>query len=36
MEGHHSDEFSLGYGQVVGACEWGDETSGSVKCGEKS
>ena len=23
-----------GWGQMVGACEWGNETSGSVKCGE--
>jgi hypothetical protein len=23
-----------GYGQVVGACECGDEPSGSIKCGE--
>ena len=23
-----------GYGQVAGACEYGDELSGSIECGE--
>ena len=26
--------FGSGQGQMVGACEYGDEPSGSIKCGE--
>ena len=28
------DGVGPGYGQVAGTCEYGDELSGSVKCGE--
>ena len=28
------DGVGSGWGQVAGACEYGDELSGSIKCGE--
>ena len=28
------DGVDLGYGDVAGTCEYGDELSGSIKCGE--
>ena len=28
------DGVGLGYGQLAGACEYGDELWGSIKCGE--
>ena len=28
------DRAGLGYGQVAGTCECGNESSGSIKCGE--
>ena len=28
------DGVGSGYGQVAGTCEYGDEPSGSIKCGE--
>ena len=35
MEGGHGlDQSGPGYGQVAGCCEYGDEPSGSIKCGE--
>jgi hypothetical protein len=32
--GYRLDRAGSGLGQVVGACECGNETSGSIKCGE--
>jgi hypothetical protein len=32
--GHGLDRSGLGYGQVAGCCECGNEPSGSIKCGE--
>jgi hypothetical protein len=34
MEGHGLDCSGLGQGQLAGACEYVNEFSGSVKCGE--
>jgi len=34
MWGHGLDGRVSGYGQVAGTCKRGDETSGSIKCGE--
>jgi hypothetical protein len=34
MGGHRLDRSGLGQGQVAGCCEYGDEPSGSIKCGE--
>jgi hypothetical protein len=31
---HELDFYGLGLGQVVGACEYNNEPSGFVKCGE--
>ena len=31
--GHGLDQSGSGKGQVVGCCEYGDEHSGSIKCG---
>ena len=31
--GYGLDRAGSGYGQVAGACECGDEPSGSIKCG---
>ena len=32
--GHGLDRSESGWGQVAGACECGNEPSGSIKCGE--
>jgi hypothetical protein len=32
--GHGLDRSGLGQGQVARSCEYGDELSGSIKCGE--
>jgi hypothetical protein len=32
--GHGLDQSGSGYGQVEGCCEYGDEPSGFIKCGE--
>jgi hypothetical protein len=32
--GHRLDQSDSGYGQVAGCCEYGDEPSDSIKCGE--
>jgi hypothetical protein len=32
--GHRLDRSGSGQGQVAGCCEYGDEPSGSIKCGE--
>jgi hypothetical protein len=32
--GHGLDQSGSGQGQVAGSCEYGDEPSGSIKCGE--
>jgi hypothetical protein len=34
MWGYGQDRACLGYGQVAGICECGNEPSGSIKCGE--
>jgi hypothetical protein len=34
MVGHGLDQSGSGYGQVAGSCVYGDEPSGSIKCGE--
>ena len=34
MRGHGLDLSGLGYGKMMVACECGNETSGSIKCGE--
>jgi len=34
MWGHGLDRCGSGYGQMAGTCEWGNEPSGSIKCGE--
>jgi hypothetical protein len=34
MRGHGRDRSGSEQGQVAGSCECGDETSGSIKCGE--
>ena len=34
LGGHGLDWSGSGQGQVVGTCECGNETSGSIKCGE--
>ena len=34
MWGYGLDRAALGWGQVVGTCEWGNEPSGSTKSGE--
>ena len=34
MWGYGLDRAGSGYGQVAGACEYGNELSGSVKCRE--
>ena len=31
--GHRLDRSGSGQGQVAGSCEYGDEPSGSIKCG---
>ena len=33
-EGHGLGRAGLGYGQVAGTCECGNEPSGTIKCGE--
>jgi len=33
MWGYGLDRPGLGYGQVAGTCECGNEPSGSIKCG---
>jgi len=30
----HLEDPGSGWGQVVGSCDCGNETSGSIKCGE--
>jgi hypothetical protein len=32
--GHRLDRSGSGWGQVVGSCEYSEEPSGSIKCGE--
>ena len=32
--GHGLGGSGSGYGQVTGTCEYGNESSGSIKCGE--
>jgi hypothetical protein len=32
--GHRLNPSGSGYGQVPGCCEYGDESSGFIKCGE--
>jgi hypothetical protein len=32
--GHGLGSFGLGYGQVAGSCECGNEPSVSIKCGK--
>jgi hypothetical protein len=32
--GHGLDQSGSGWEQVTGSCEYGDEPSGSIKCGE--
>ena len=32
--GYGLDQAGSGQGQVAGTCEYGDEHSGSIKCGE--
>ena len=34
MCGYGLDRAGSGYGQVAGSCEYGDEPSGSINCGE--
>ena len=34
MWGRGVDRSGSGYGQLAGTCEWGNEISGCVKCGE--
>ena len=34
VEDHGPDRAGSGQGQVTGTCECGNETSGSIKCGE--
>jgi hypothetical protein len=34
MRGHGLGRSGSRYRQVVGSCEYGDEPSGSMKCGE--
>jgi hypothetical protein len=34
MWGYGLDRSGTGYGQVAGTCEYGNELSGSVKCGD--
>jgi hypothetical protein len=31
---HRLDQSGSGYEEVTGSCEYGDEPSGSIKCGE--
>jgi len=33
-EGWRLNRVGSGLGQMVGTCEWGDELSGSINCGE--
>jgi len=33
-EGWRLDEVGSGQGQMAGTCKYGDEPSGSIKCGE--
>ena len=34
MWGYGLDRSGSGYGQVTGTCEYGNEPSASIKCGE--
>ena len=34
VRGYGLDRAGSGYGQVAGTCEFGDELSGYIKCGE--
>ena len=34
MWGHGLDRAGSGQGQLAGTCEYGNEHSGSIKCGE--
>ena len=34
MWGYGQDRAGSGWGQVAGTCEYGNEPSGSIKCGE--
>jgi hypothetical protein len=33
MRGHRLDQSGSGQGQAADSCEYGDESSGSMKCG---
>jgi len=34
MCGHGLNRSGAGQGQMAGTCEWGNESLGSIKCGE--
>ena len=34
MSGYEMDRAGSRYGQVAGTCKCGNETSGTIKCGE--